>query len=64
MWVREQEFVVDRLVDGGENDDGTRSFRVRWYGYGPDSDTWEREEDLPPEFVRRFLRQRSRRGEE
>jgi transposase InsO family protein len=53
------EFVVERLVDHGEGPRGGRVYRVRWYGYGKDQDTWEPEGKLPQQFIRRYWRHKS-----
>jgi hypothetical protein len=35
---------------------GNTQFRIRWKGYGPDTDTWENEEDLScPSLIKAFL---------
>ena len=58
--IREPEYVIDKLVDDGVHDDGTKAFKVRWYGYSAEDDTWEREEDLPAEVVRQYVRKKKR----
>ena len=57
----ETEYFVNRILAEDVADDGTPLFRVRWTGYGADSDTWEPEEYLPPGMVSRF-RNRMRRA--
>lgn len=42
-----EEYVVDHRL----NPNGTTSYRIRWYGYGPSGDTWERPEHIPHHFV-------------
>jgi len=47
-----REWVIDKLLTEGI-DAGTRQrlFKVRWYNFGPDSDTWEPEDQLPAPLV-------------
>jgi hypothetical protein len=33
---------------------GSEQCRVRWYGYGRDSDTWETAERIPPGLIAEF----------
>ena len=54
------EFVVEKLVDFGEAEDGTRLFRVRWLGYEETDDTWEPEDGLPATFIRRYWKNKAR----
>jgi len=44
-------FEVERILK--EDEDGKR-FLIRWEGYGPDSDTWEPEENVAPALVAAF----------
>lgn len=48
------EAVFDKFVGHGYDESGRLMLRVRWFGYGPTSDTWEFVEDLPVEKVRRY----------
>jgi Chromo (CHRromatin Organisation MOdifier) domain len=54
--VESDEYVVERIVEHGEGPQGGRLYRVRWYGYGEEDDTWEPEEKLPKQFIRRYWR--------
>lgn len=38
-----QEFVIEAILEhqGSRERRGTMSFKVRWFGYGPEDDTWE-----------------------
>lgn len=47
----EREFVIERIVSHGRDDDNTLLFRVRWYGYEPNQDTWEPIGNLPRSHV-------------
>ena len=63
--LRQEEYVVDRIVDVGRDAQGGKMYRVRWFGYLPEDDTWESEGNIPKHFIRRYLRgkSRKRRGE-
>jgi hypothetical protein len=50
------EYVVERIIDHADEPSGERLFRVRWYGYGEDEDTWEQEGGIPRQFIRRYWR--------
>jgi hypothetical protein len=43
----ESEYVVERIVGVRQGADGTLRYRIRWYGYGRDDDTWVPAEILP-----------------
>ena len=53
--IEEQEYVVDRIISHGINQDenhpsakvGETTYRIRWYGYKPSDDTWEPIHHLP-----------------
>jgi hypothetical protein len=36
-----EEFVIERLLSHGVDDDGNVVMRVRWFGFGSDDDSWE-----------------------
>ncbi len=36
-----EEFEVKEIIDHQKNKNGTIKYRVRWEGYGPESDQWE-----------------------
>ena len=63
--LRQEEYVVDRIVDVGRDAQGGKMYRVRWFGYLPEDDTWESEGNIPKHFIRRYLqgKSRKRRGE-
>ena len=50
----EREFAIDRIVGHGEDNDGLPIYRVRWYGYSPQDDTWEPAGNIPDNFLRRY----------
>jgi transposase InsO family protein len=52
----EEGHVVDRIVGLRKEQDGTTRYRVRWYGYGREDDTWEPREHLPEPLVRSYDR--------
>ena len=50
------EYVFERIVGTKQADDGTMLYRVRWFGYTRDDDTWEPQEHLPISALRRYHR--------
>lgn len=54
--TEEPEYVFERIVGLRKADDGTWLYRVRWYGYSRDDDTWEPAHHLPGNVVRRYHR--------
>jgi hypothetical protein len=50
------EYVFERIVGTKKADDGTMLYRVRWFGYTRDEDTWEPHEHLPISALRRYHR--------
>ncbi len=51
---------MDKQVEDGVHDDGTKAFKVIWYGFSAEDDTLERAEDLPAEVVRQYVRKKKR----
>lgn len=51
----DQEFVIDNIVDH-VTEHGSYLFRVRWYAYGSDDDTWENVEYLARSQIVNYLR--------
>jgi len=48
-------YEVESIEDTRQSH-GKTQFRIRWKGYGPDTDTWENEEDLScPNVIKAFL---------
>ena len=62
----EQEYVMERIISHGINRDtnhpsakvGEMTYRVRWYGYPPDQDTYEPIRHLPRNHVVRYHKRR------
>jgi hypothetical protein len=50
------EYVIDRIVGRRQEIDGTIRYRVQWYGYNRDADTWELEGNLPGPMVQIYNR--------
>jgi hypothetical protein len=48
--------VFERITGMKKLNDGTLRYKVRWYGYGPEDDTWEPRAHLPAASVRRYHR--------
>jgi Chromo (CHRromatin Organisation MOdifier) domain len=51
-----EEYVVERLVGLRREADGSESYKVRWFGYSRDEDTWQPPANLPPSKVKRYRR--------
>ena len=49
-------YVVEALTGHKPGADGTPLFRLRWYGYAPDDDTWEPAKHIYYNTVVRFCR--------
>ena len=52
----EGEYVFERITGMRQKSDGSVHYKVRWYGYGPDEDTWEPSAHLPRDALRRYHR--------
>lgn len=51
----EDVYEVEAILKEDKDKDGTR-FLIRWEGFGPESDTWEPEENVAPALVASFRR--------
>jgi hypothetical protein len=51
---QEEEYVVERVVGAKQMRDGTLYYKVGWYGYPSESDTWEPAYHLPENLLRRY----------
>jgi Chromo (CHRromatin Organisation MOdifier) domain len=51
------EFLFERITGMKKLNDGTLRYKVRWYGYGPEDDTWEPSAHLPASSLRRLKSQ-------
>ena len=54
--IYEPEYVMDKIVGLRKADDGTWRYRVRWYGYAREDDTWEPADHIPDNVIRRYHR--------
>jgi hypothetical protein len=52
----EQEYVIEKFFGARQLQDGSLRYRIRWYGYAREYDTWEPAHYLPPEMLRRYLK--------
>jgi hypothetical protein len=52
-----EEFVIERLLSHGVDDDGIVVMRVRWFVFGSDDDTWEPITHLPKLLLERYAKQ-------
>ena len=51
-------YIVDRVADYRVRN-AKSEFKIRWFNYGPQYDTWEPPSHIPRNFVVRFCRQRN-----
>jgi hypothetical protein len=54
--VPTDEFVFERITEMKMLNDRTLRYKVRWYGYGPEDDTWEPSAHLPAASLRHYHR--------
>jgi hypothetical protein len=54
--AEEPEYVLDKIVELRKAEDGTWSYRVRWYGYTREDDTWEPAAHISDNVIRRYHR--------
>jgi hypothetical protein len=52
----ETEHGFEKIAEASQEADGSLRYKVRWFGYGRESDTWEPVEHLPASAVRRYRR--------
>lgn len=50
-----KEYAIEEVVGHQDRDHGRR-YRVRWYGYGADGDTFEPTAHIPADFLTRYNR--------
>jgi RNase H-like domain found in reverse transcriptase/Reverse transcriptase (RNA-dependent DNA polymerase)/Integrase zinc binding domain/Integrase core domain/Chromo (CHRromatin Organisation MOdifier) domain/Retroviral aspartyl protease len=50
----DKEYVFERIIGARNQNDGTLRYRVRWYGYGREADTWEPSNHLPKDALQRY----------
>ena len=50
-------YNIDRILAvSGATGSPHRRFKIRWAGYGPEHDTWQKREDIHPEAITSFLK--------
>jgi Chromo (CHRromatin Organisation MOdifier) domain len=54
--TEEPEYVMDKIVGLRKENDGTYRYRVRWYGYSREEDTWEPADHISDNVIRRYHR--------
>jgi hypothetical protein len=52
----EPEYVMEKIVGARQLPDGNLRYRVRWYGYSREDDTWEPASHLPKSVLRKYHR--------
>lgn len=45
------EFYAEAILDDKQEPDGSQKFKVRWFGYGPEHDSWEPKENFNDESI-------------
>jgi Chromo (CHRromatin Organisation MOdifier) domain len=50
----DEEYIVERLVGSRRKADGSESYKVRWFGYSREEDTWEPPANLPSSMVQKY----------
>jgi hypothetical protein len=50
----EPDYVIEKIVGAKRQKDGSHLYRIRWYGYGREDDTWEPRDHLPKSMLRRY----------
>jgi hypothetical protein len=50
----EPEYVLDKIL--GKAEDGIWRYRARWYSYTREDDTWEPDDRIPDNAIRRYHR--------
>jgi hypothetical protein len=53
------EYVIERVIAHGRNENGDLVVRIRWAGYGSSDETWERPQDLRESVLRRYERRKN-----
>jgi len=55
--LEDEEYRIEKILDHNEGKDGSREYKVRFVGYGPNDDLWYKEEDLletAPEMIAEY----------
>lgn len=51
---RTREYVINPVVSARLDNHGQPVYKVRWYGYDPEYDSWLPRRDIPNNFVRHY----------
>ncbi|CAN8069116.1 unnamed protein product [Agarophyton chilense] len=52
----QQEYLIERIISAGTGEDGTLRYRVRWFCYTPEEDTWQETQTIPVSFIAHYWR--------
>ena len=52
----EEEYVFEKIVGARVGKNGKNEYKVRWFGYSRDDDTWEPASHLPEAALKRYHR--------
>lgn len=55
-----REYVVDRIVFAGLEENDEVLYKLRWFGYGPENDQLEIRENIPSNYINRYWSKISR----
>jgi hypothetical protein len=52
--ILKDQYLVEKILDAGKDDNGSWVYKVRYLGYGPDEDRWIPHRDVGSETLKKF----------